>query len=210
MFSGLGIIFTTKNIKQLFTQNNSINIAIISIATLVHYLGNFYGVLIGDIILTTLIIKNTPFFQKIIYARKYKKPLKKYNYFLGLFLIIGVSLLSINNDRSGNFNILYILIPLCSAIAWAYLMIFIGTISKPTQTLSVSNLLAGGGVLVYFLLSNGNITILREIPVYYYGMLLALGVLPTLIAPILRSKSIKKLGDKVIYFDYITPIITII
>ncbi len=210
LFSGLGIIFTTKNIKQLFTKNNSINIAIISIATLVHYLGNFYGILIGDIILTTLIIKNAPFFQKIIYARKYKSPLKKHNYILGVFLIIGVSLLSINRNTIESFNLLYILIPLCSAIAWAYLMIFVGTVQKPIQTLSIWNLLSGCVILIYFLLRYGNISIFSEIPWYYYIIFLALGFLPTLIAPILRSKSIETLGDKIIYFDYITPIITII
>lgn len=42
------------------------------------------------------------------------------------------------------------------------------------------------------------------------GAIIVLGLLPTFLAPLLWSKAVNKLGSKIIYFDYLTLIITIL
>lgn len=177
-----------------------------------HYLGSFYGILIGNIIITTLIIKNAPFFQTLFYAWKYKQSLSKYHYLFGCALILGICCLSSSPHDTKSITLLGVLIPLISALAWAYLMIFISTMQKQTQTqvLSGGNLLSG---IVLFLCSLGfssGFEVFFHFSWYAYGAIIVLGLLPTFLAPLLWSKAVNKLGSKIIYFDYLTPIITIL
>lgn len=200
-----------KNIFQLLKSKIFLlNIFIISFLTIIHYLGNFYWIIFWNIILTTLIIKNSPFFQNIIYSILYKKEFKKYNYFIWLSFILWVSLLSYTN-RWIIINFLYIIIPLLSSIAWAFLMIFLSKIKNENEVFSLWNLFSS--VLILLLITifwNININLIKNISLLQYFILFILWVIPTFIAPILWAKSIKKLWNKIIFFDYLTPIITIV
>lgn len=208
--SGLPFFFLKKDI--CFSIQTLSSLAIITGLTSVHYLGSFYGILIGNIIITTLIIKNAPFFQTLFYAWKYKQSLSKYHYLFGCALILGICCLSSRPHDTKPVTLLGVLIPLISALAWAYLMIFISTMQKQTQTqvLSGGNLLSG---IVLFLCSLGfssGFEVFFHFSWYAYGAIIVLGLLPTFLAPLLWSKAVNKLGSKIIYFDYLTPIITIL
>lgn len=210
LFSGFGLFLSKNRSQELIDKKNIINISIIMLLTIIHYLGNFYGIVTGNIILTTLILKNSPFIQKIIYAKKYKKALKTHHYIVGLWLIIWVSLLSFSKNWQESFNILHIIIPILSAISRSYLMIFLWTIKKEKELLSIWNFIAGIIILILYSYINWNLGTIKGLSRSKYGILILLGIFPTFLAPILWSTSIKKLGDKIIYLDYITPIITII
>lgn len=207
--SSFPFFFTSTN--SFYLKKNSFPLIITTLLTTIHYLGNFYGIIMGNIVLTTLIIKNAPFFQTLFYSYKYNKPLTKYDYFFGLILIIGICLLSIDgNNNSNSINFETILIPLISAICWAYLMIFIGTIKEQKEILSIGNWLAGILIFWGYIFAQSNFSALTNIARYNYLVILLLGISPTFLAPLLWSYAIKKLGNKIIYFDYITPIITIL
>lgn len=209
-FAWLPWIFNKNIFSLLKSKVFLLNIFIISFLTIIHYLGNFYWIIFWNIILTTLIIKNSPFFQNIIYSILYKKEFKKYNYFIWILLILWVSLLSYT-DNWITINFLYIIVPLFSSIAWAFLMIFLSKIKNENEVFSLWNLFSS--LLVFLLLIwlwNINLDIIKNITILQYFILFILWVIPTFIAPILWAKSIKKLWNKIIFFDYITPIITII
>lgn len=209
-FAWIPWIFNKNIFPLLKNKIFLLNIFIISFLTIIHYLGNFYWIIFWNIILTTLIIKNSPFFQNIIYSILYKKEFKKYNYFIWLSLILWVSLLSYTN-RWIIINFLYVIIPLLSSIAWAFLMIFLSKIKNENEVFSLWNLFSS--VLILLLITifwNININLIKNISLLQYFILFILWVIPTFIAPILWAKSIKKLWNKIIFFDYLTPIITIV
>lgn len=209
-FAWLPCLLNKKIFSLLKNKIFLLNILIISFLTIIHYLGNFYWIIYWNIILTTLIIKNSPFFQNIIYSILYKKNFKKFNYIVWIFFILWVSLLSYTNKWI-TINFLYVIIPLFSSIAWAFLIIFLSKIKNENEIFSLWNLFSS--FLVFLLLAwlwNINLDTFKNITILQYFILFILWVIPTFIAPVLWSISIKKLWNNIIFFDYMTPIITII
>ncbi len=210
-FAWIPILFTKNYPKTLQSKDFILNSFIISILTIIHYSWNFYWILYWNIILTTLIIKNSPFFQNFIYSILNKKPLWLFFYIIALLLISWVSLATYSDVPWSWINLMYIWIPLISSIAWAFLMIFISKIGKQSEALWTGNILSScliGIVLLY--IWKIDFPIFEWISYFQYFMLALLWVIPTLIWPILWAQAINESKGRIIFFDYITPIITIV
>jgi len=210
-FAWVPILFSKNYLKTLKSKDFILNSLIISILTVIHYAWNFYWILYWNIILTTLIIKNSPFFQNFIYSILNKKPLWLFFYIIALLLISWVSLATYTDVEWSWVNLMYVWIPLISSIAWAFLIIFISKIDKQSEVLWTGNILSSlliGIALLY--VWKIDFPTFEWISYFQYFMLALLWVIPTLIWPILWAQAINESKGRIIFFDYITPIITIV
>ena len=209
-FSGLPSLLKGKSYRLFSKKKFLLDLLLISIFTIVHYLWNFYGIIFGNIIITTLIIKNSPFFQSIIYSIIYKKSLTRQNYIIALLLVIWMFFVCYSPGGI-KVKILFILIPLLSSFARAALMIMLSKIDHKNEALWFSNITSSMIMLILSLaLWKFNFVDLSLISGGQYIVYIILWILPTFICPILRANSIKKLWNNIIFLDYITPIVTII
>ena len=211
-FAWIPILFVRTYYNIYSGKDFILNSLIVSILTIIHYSWNFYWIIYWNIIITTLIIKNSPFFQNFIYSIINKKKLGLYFYFIAWLLVLWVSLATYSGSKTWYWiNLMHILIPLISSIAWAYLMIFISKIDNRSETLWTGNIVSSLLIVIMLLsiwkLDFSTITSLSNLQ---YLLLFFLWVIPTLIAPILWAQAINESKGRIIFFDYITPIITIV
>ena len=209
-FAWIPSLFKKKR-KNTYNKSFIINTIAISILTIMHYLWNFYWIILWNIIITTVIIKSSPLFQTIIYSIVNKKIIPKYVYWMSLLLIVWVFLMCYNPSQNININFLFIFIPLISSLAWSFIMIYLSKLNNENEVLSHSNLLS---FIIIFIISvviwRFNIDSMITISVKQYFIYFLLWVIPTFFAPILWSKWIKTIWSSVIFLDYLTPIITIV
>ncbi len=211
-FAWIPILLVRNYFKAFSNKGFILNSFIVSILTIIHYSWNFYWIIYWNIIITTLIIKNSPFFQKFIYSILHKRRLGLLFYIIAWLLVLWVALTTYNTNTAWTWvKLMHILIPLVSAIAWAYLMIFISKIENKSETLWTGNIISSlliGMILVY--IWKVSFSTFASISSFQYLMLWFLWIIPTLVGPILWAQAINESKGAIIFFDYITPIITII
>lgn len=204
------VIFSFNNVSIFKTKTFWIHSVILWLLTIIHYFGNFYGIIYGNIILTTLIIKNSPIFQKLLYSFIYKQQWSKVEYIFWMIFVLWIILLNyVPNEWIQISNWLTVLLPIISSLARAVLMIFLSKIQKEKEVLWVWNIFSSLLVLLYIWYTKIHIPILTNLSYLQYVILLWLWIIPTYLWSLTWARAIQWLWTKVIFLDYVTPIISI-